>query len=385
MTNQPSDIQQLPHVTIEADYAEEAHEKNKNGTGNIHTNNAVSRKLSDNGLTQLSLVANQFLTGAGNLRSDSCSTTTAAEEEESVHLPKADNPIVSGNNRDANNTIRDKNVTSDESSDNNPPLALVIGADLSAWYGPVAMAQPPTFYGFIKDEIDAALVVEAVVCGERRALQLTPEPSFVRIVHGTVICIESSSFTANDSNALFIRDGGVIIRTMPRWSAPIQQGKFTIQMELDHSVSSTPPATSLFPKRNGICKKFTTVVATNGRIFNVVSYFYPSDVIHFYTGKDLTKTGLLRQSIVPLRIPSRMSEFSESLAKITHYYVPDGPTDICDEFYTNHGHPIYHITKQIAVAVVVDDDSEWREHHDLSNNLENTRRNKKLRIDSLLL
>ncbi|KAJ3089169.1 hypothetical protein HK100_007835, partial [Physocladia obscura] len=182
--------------------AQRQHQNNKTGHKYISTNTAAKvRKSSDNGLAQLSLVASQLLTGAGKLRTNSCSTTqTSAEAEQNVYNPKVDDPIVGRYIWDAKNAINKKDAS--EFSDNYPPLAIVVGADLAALHGPIAMAQPPTFYGFIKDEIDAALVAEAVVCGERRGLQFTPKPSFVRIVHGTVICIESS--VVNNPNALFI-------------------------------------------------------------------------------------------------------------------------------------------------------------------------------------
>ncbi|KAJ3124250.1 hypothetical protein HK100_011304 [Physocladia obscura] len=178
------------------------HQKNKDRAESSGANiPAKARKLSDDGLAQLSLVASQLLTSARESRNNSYST--APTTKPSVQMRKPDDPIVARNIQDVNNAIYRKKFPSQ--SDDNLPLVVVVGADLSALYGPIVTAQPPTFYGFIKDEIDAALIAEAVVCGERRALQFTPEPSFVRIVHGTVICIESLSLETKDSNMVLIR------------------------------------------------------------------------------------------------------------------------------------------------------------------------------------
>ncbi|KAI8611801.1 Gti1/Pac2 family-domain-containing protein [Chytriomyces sp. MP71] len=146
-----------------------------------------------------------------------------------------------------------------------------------------------TFYGYVKNRMDALLLIEACIDGTLFPLNVTPvDLSRVRIRSGTVLV-----FAENSSHSMMVR-----WRDGERWSPSRIHGQFLLYREVistrhdsnsngeqpetctRFSTSGARPNTRLVP--NGFAKRTITLTGSDGNRYRVISYFYPSDVSHLY-------------------------------------------------------------------------------------------------------
>ncbi|KAJ3089170.1 hypothetical protein HK100_007836 [Physocladia obscura] len=151
-----------------------------------------------------------------------------------------------------------------------------------------------TFRGFVKDPLDAALLIEVIVLFHNAKKRLTKETenkglycSFIATVEYVLVFAENSSM----GQMVRWRDGC-------RWSASRLQGPFLLYREVETSTTSSnsPPDRENDPPRfintvvrgktrfviNGLAKRTLTLSGSDGNRYRVISYFYPSDVGHLY-------------------------------------------------------------------------------------------------------
>ncbi|KAJ3383940.1 hypothetical protein HDU80_001105, partial [Chytriomyces hyalinus] len=127
-----------------------------------------------------------------------------------------------------------------------------------------------TFWGHVVDVVDAEVLVEAVVAGVlpefgSRVMDYTGEEGLVciRLGSGTVFVWEDSEKLTR-----------TVLQKNRRWSTPWRQGRFHLSRELDiHSTSEKCV-------HNGFCKKWIAIQGSNGKQYQVISYFTPTDVTH---------------------------------------------------------------------------------------------------------
>ncbi|KAI8610432.1 Gti1/Pac2 family-domain-containing protein [Chytriomyces sp. MP71] len=146
-----------------------------------------------------------------------------------------------------------------------------------------------TFYGYVKNRMDALLLIEACIDRVLFPLNVTPvDLSRVRIRSGTVLV-----FAENSSHSMMVR-----WRDGERWSPSRIHGQFLLYREVistrhdsnpngeqpetctRFSTSGARANTRLVP--NGFAKRTITLTGSDGNRYRVISYFYPSDVSHLY-------------------------------------------------------------------------------------------------------
>ncbi|KAI8620639.1 hypothetical protein BC830DRAFT_1077662 [Chytriomyces sp. MP71] len=198
-----------------------------------------------------------------------------------------------------------------------------------------------TFFGFIKTRLDALLCVEACIAGELCALNVAPvDLTALQIRSGTVIVFAESTnhmqmmrwrvviyvhllcfgtpgwdltlIGANETQK--IGYGG-------KWSPSRINDQFLLYREVetitksDRSLLSHPRGAS--PETNettrfsnvnarpnsrvipsGFAKRTISIVGSDGKKYRVISYFFPKDVEHLYTG-EAVECGLSAPCLLP--------------------------------------------------------------------------------------
>ncbi|ORY53879.1 hypothetical protein BCR33DRAFT_845096 [Rhizoclosmatium globosum] len=175
-------------------------------------------------------------------------------------------------------------------------------------------AKPPaSFFGHIRSDIDAAILVEACIRGEMEALNSTNTPmNSVQIQSGTCVV-----FTEGMKKGELVR-----WRDGMNWSASRIQGPFLLYREVYPGKQPRPPVTRessttelRFGKttvrgdyshvRGGLAKRTISIVGSNRQKYRVISYFYPCEVAHLY--------GELTVLPNALRAPSELAQFTKYL------------------------------------------------------------------------
>ncbi|KAJ3100515.1 hypothetical protein HK100_004697 [Physocladia obscura] len=188
-----------------------------------------------------------------------------------------------------------------------------------------------TFRGFVKDPIDAALLIEACIANLLQPLNMVPMSlSDLQIRSGTVLV-----FAENSSMGQMVR-----WRDGCRWSASRLQGPFLLYREVETSSTSCHSRLQLDrendPPRfintvvrgktrfviNGLAKRTLTLSGSDGNRYRVISYFYPLEVGHLYgdpvvasSSSCVTDKGDI-DSIGRLSCPSSLRQFSRFLGVV---------------------------------------------------------------------
>ncbi|KAI8830324.1 Gti1/Pac2 family-domain-containing protein [Chytriomyces cf. hyalinus JEL632] len=170
-----------------------------------------------------------------------------------------------------------------------------------------------TFYGYVKNRLDALLLIEACIAGSLYPLNVIPaDLSQMNIRSGTVLV-----FAENNHHSMMVR-----WRDGERWSPSRIHGQFLLYREVastrntQHSplttaetctrfsTSGARPNTRLVP--NGFAKRTITLTGSDTKRYRVISYFYPSDVAHLY-GDPPEASVVFRHASDPRVVPANVS------------------------------------------------------------------------------
>ncbi|KAI8608038.1 Gti1/Pac2 family-domain-containing protein [Chytriomyces sp. MP71] len=179
-----------------------------------------------------------------------------------------------------------------------------------------------TFRGFVKDPLDAQLLIEACIEGILQPLNIVPMSlSDLSIRSGTVLVFAENS---NLGQMVRWRDGC-------RWSASRLQGPFLLYREVEANSGPQPTAmerdirfcntvvrgkTRFVP--NGLAKRTLTLSGSDGNRYRVISYFYPCDVSHLYgdpLADEVEGKAARDENQNELQTPSGLAQFARFLAK----------------------------------------------------------------------
>ncbi|ORY53888.1 hypothetical protein BCR33DRAFT_711226 [Rhizoclosmatium globosum] len=165
---------------------------------------------------------------------------------------------------------------------------------------PQEAIQVESYFGFVKETVDAYFLVEACVAGVLSCIKdVRMLESPLRIRSGSVLVIADNELQQKWKDA-------------KNWSIPKKDGSFMLSREIQSPGCTTPithrersklfttnalkPGTKLLP--NGLAKRTVSMNGSDGKRYRVISYFYPCHVQHLYTDKKSAGLG-------PLQIPSR--------------------------------------------------------------------------------
>ncbi|KAJ3281774.1 hypothetical protein HDU79_010510 [Rhizoclosmatium sp. JEL0117] len=169
---------------------------------------------------------------------------------------------------------------------------------------PQEAIQVESYFGFVKETVDAYFLVEACVAGVLpciKDVRILESP--LRMRSGSVVVIADNELQQKWKDA-------------KNWSIPKKDGSFMLSREIQSPGCTTPithrersklfttnalkPGTKLLP--NGLAKRTVSMNGSDGKRYRVISYFYPCHVQHLYTDKKSAGLG-------PLQIPSRQPKF----------------------------------------------------------------------------
>ncbi|KAI9330871.1 Gti1/Pac2 family-domain-containing protein [Obelidium mucronatum] len=158
---------------------------------------------------------------------------------------------------------------------------------------PTSSQQSETFYGFVKDEIDAKILIEACV---NKELPLIPD----------IPC--GGEGASSGKVYVFCESSSQILKMRWRdglhWSSSRISGNFLLYREVESTdvptnvqraqekeatalftTSSLRPYTRLIP--NGLAKRTISLTGSDGLRYRVINYFYPKFVEHHYAPPNL--------------------------------------------------------------------------------------------------
>ncbi|KAI8611800.1 Gti1/Pac2 family-domain-containing protein [Chytriomyces sp. MP71] len=213
-----------------------------------------------------------------------------------------------------------------------------------------------TFYGYVKNRMDALLLIEACIDGALFPLNVTPvDLSRVRIRSGTVLV-----FAENNNHSMMVR-----WRDGERWSPSRIHGQFLLYREVistrndsgirndvpetctRFTTSGARPNTRLVP--NGFAKRTITLTGSDGNRYRVISYFYPNNVAHLYGDETsaaippVIRGGSRGNRGVPagvlLSTPAQNPNLKRFVTRINKEYV-DGASGECLADMESFGSPV---------------------------------------------
>ncbi|KAJ3391809.1 hypothetical protein HDU80_010980, partial [Chytriomyces hyalinus] len=192
-----------------------------------------------------------------------------------------------------------------------------------------------TFHGFIKDTLDAQLLVESCIAHSHNpVLDLPVGMASFPLRSGTVIVFPEGS---QETLRVRWRDGC-------NWSSSKVNGPFLLYRETEikspasnptlvkqqqqqqqqqtkrekpaglFTVTSLRANTQLVP--NGFAKRTISILGSNNRKYRVVSYFTVKDVEHFFTRNPPPPSSFTSHSSTPLQTPSQLREFDRFIPMI---------------------------------------------------------------------
>ncbi|TPX58907.1 hypothetical protein CcCBS67573_g09124 [Chytriomyces confervae] len=190
-----------------------------------------------------------------------------------------------------------------------------------------------TFYGFIKDTLDASLLIESCIAGTHAPVKDIPFGfNTLPLRSGSVVVFAESSA---QSLRMRWRDGWA-------WSSSRIHGAFLLYREVEPSTSRTihpqietsqlftqaaaKPNTKLIP--NGMAKRTITLRGSDGNRYRVISYFYPNDVEYLYKptpSNTSPQQQQQQQQHSHFPVPSRIPAFQRYQQKIRMQQAPSPP------------------------------------------------------------
>ncbi|KAI8831469.1 Gti1/Pac2 family-domain-containing protein [Chytriomyces cf. hyalinus JEL632] len=176
-----------------------------------------------------------------------------------------------------------------------------------------------TFHGYIRDSLDAQLLVESCVQGMLHPVRdISISGSSLRIRSGSVVVLQESACSGVTGSSASMR---MRWRDGRQWSSSKLCGSFLLYREVaksDHFVDQTKEDTSLFSGLslrqgthlvpNGLAKRTISVDGSDNNRYRVISYFFPTDVQDHY------KKGKRSRCILPT--PSHLPEFFRYEARV---------------------------------------------------------------------
>ncbi|KAI8831609.1 Gti1/Pac2 family-domain-containing protein [Chytriomyces cf. hyalinus JEL632] len=193
-----------------------------------------------------------------------------------------------------------------------------------------------TFYGFIKDTLDASLLIESCIAGTHTPVKDIPfGVNTLPLRSGSVVVFAESSA---QSLRMRWRDGWA-------WSSSRIHGAFLLYREVEPTTSRTihqqiettqlftqaaaKPNTKLIP--NGMAKRTITLHGSDGNRYRVISYFYPNDVEYLYKPVSPQHTHYFP-------VPSRIPAFQRYQQKVRMQQAPSPPRIHLDESLQQQHH-----------------------------------------------
>ncbi|KAI8831467.1 Gti1/Pac2 family-domain-containing protein [Chytriomyces cf. hyalinus JEL632] len=206
-----------------------------------------------------------------------------------------------------------------------------------------------TFYGFIKDTLDASLLIESCIAGMHAPVKDIPFGfNTLPLRSGSVVVFAESSA---QSLRMRWRDGWA-------WSSSRIHGAFLLYREVEPTTSRTihpqsettqlfsqaaaKPNTKLIP--NGMAKRTITLRGSDGNRYRVISYFYPNDVEYLYNKPTSPQQQQQQQQQhAHFPVPSRIPAFQRYQQKICMQQAPSPPRvhpDKSSQHWSNAMKPI---------------------------------------------
>ncbi|KAI8828789.1 Gti1/Pac2 family-domain-containing protein [Chytriomyces cf. hyalinus JEL632] len=197
-----------------------------------------------------------------------------------------------------------------------------------------------TFYGYVKNRLDALLLIEACITRSLFPLNVIPaDLSQIHIRSGTVLV-----FAENNHHSMMVR-----WRDGERWSPSRIHGQFLLYREVSStrnthypltttetcarfSTSGARPNTRLVP--NGFAKRTITLTGSDSKRYRVISYFYPSDVAHLY-GDPPDASVVFRHAsdprVVPANVllctPAQIPSIKQLITRVRKEYIDGSAVD----------------------------------------------------------
>ncbi|KAJ3073824.1 hypothetical protein HDU98_000566 [Podochytrium sp. JEL0797] len=170
-----------------------------------------------------------------------------------------------------------------------------------------------TFHGFLKDQTDAMILIQACISGALQPLSLPFNSSCLEIQSGTCVV----TVQKNDNQAYCFRwrdslhwtaskltnENFMLYRQVQHLEQPIRKRLYATSKQDRFHNGSLRRKSQLID--GGLAKRSIGFVGSDGFYYRATSYFYPSDVEHFYSDKPRT------EGTLDLQRPSQMPFFDQ--------------------------------------------------------------------------